>query len=112
MVMLASKMPKLRTFAAEQLYICTALLCYDERSLQGCCWSMDTIAALQTLLVDGRWGADDVEEAKGARLRVIRLLGLQAPKAKQRDGTIKRSRGAVAGDESYQGLLNDFARGL
>jgi hypothetical protein len=117
MVMLASKMPKLRVYVAEQLYLCCMLMVASNATASApgaACWSSGRLAAVQDTLGAHRWGDDDIAKVKEARLQIINLFGLQPPKVK--GGTARAAVGKAAnsaiGSESYQGLLNDFARGL
>lgn len=112
MVMLVSKMPRLRSLVAEHLYLSTAILlaappcCNDTHGT----WPEGTLTALQDILRAQCWDADNMEVVKEARLQVISLLGLPAPVAKR--AVTKKTVGSGRADESYQALLNDFARGL
>ena len=57
------------------------------------------------------WGSPDLKEVRQARGQMIRLLALTTPEAVQ--GTGKQARAATDSKmESYQALLNDFARGF
>jgi hypothetical protein len=113
MVMLASKMPKLRVFVAEHLYMSTALLLAQSSAQPPASWTSGCLASLQGVLRTQRWGTEDVAEVRATRLQVIQLLGLQPPKARvEPAGSEARPAKRSQADETYQGLLNDFARGL
>ena len=112
-VLLGSKMPRVRSFAAEQLYASSLLWRRQRNGCNAATWTPGTVAALQDILRSQRWGSDDAGPCLEARTQMIRLLGLKAPVAKERAAK-PGSAGTTTVDEhaTYQGLLNDVARGL
>jgi hypothetical protein len=110
-VLLGSKMPRLRALAAEQLYICCILLQANAAQESKSVWSVGTISALQEILRAQCWGSDSAKSAMEARAQIISLMGIQTPAAKLKS---KQQTATVVGENyaSYQALLNDVARGL
>jgi hypothetical protein len=110
-VLLGSKMPRLRALAAEHLYICCILLQTSPAPTRASAWGEGTIAALQEILRAQCWGSDNAKSALEARSQIIRLMGLETPNAKL--GSKPKAERAPGEDyTTYQALLNDVARGL
>lgn len=114
MVLLGSKMPRVRSFAAEQLYASSLLWRTQSNSVRHeATWSQGTVAALQDILCAQCWGADNARPCLEARTQTISLLGLRAPAAKERAAKPSSAEASAADEHAtYQGLLNDVARGL
>jgi hypothetical protein len=112
MVLLVSKMPRLRSLVAEHLFLSTAILLATSTSCNDThgTWSAGRLTTLQDILRAQCWDTGNMDEVKAARLRVISLLELPAPVASK--VVMMKSVGPGQADESYQALLNDFARGL
>ena len=111
MVMLASKMPRLRLHAAQRLHTSAALLLADPIRP----WERAEMTTLRGILGAHDWSDDSMKRVKQARQQVIGVLGLSAPVARRATAeSMSRGRACAkqAADEGYQGLLNDVARGL
>lgn len=116
MVMLASKMPKLRLHASSRLHLCTRLVLAAH---EGCApvqvtpWDIASFRTLQSILEAQDWGAQSLERIKQARQQVMNVLGVQPPAVRK---TLPAKQQAA--DEAnvdmggYQVFLNDVARGL
>ncbi|KAL6757954.1 armadillo-type protein [Haematococcus lacustris] len=111
MVLLVSKYPKVRRFAAEQLYL--ALLTLEPGETGGPGTGIPEAAAesAQELVLETTWDGT-MEEAKSARDSLAQLLQVPLPvmKAPAATGVIKQK--VRDENESYQALLDDFARGV
>ncbi|KAF5833817.1 hypothetical protein DUNSADRAFT_9764 [Dunaliella salina] len=112
MVLLASKFPKVRRHAAEQLYL--ALLALEPHETGGPDEgiSAEAAEAAQEVLVSTAWD-EDIGVVKAARDGIAAHLQVPLPAMRAPAGSQARSKNDGAKDEyaSYASLLTDFARG-
>jgi hypothetical protein len=111
MVLLGSKVPKIRQTAAERLYFTTVLL-QNRRELRGM-WNPGTVSILQQLLCSVSWDHDDISAVKATRAQIIDVLGLNSPARNENVAVVTKRGPPCQGDQrTYQALVNDFARGI
>ena len=115
MVLLVSKFPKVRRFAADRMYF-GALVVQAQLDKEGghSYWRPDIIKVLLNILSSTTWDGNFPFDVKTGRAKLVELLKLEAPKTKA--GIVKRNTPShtLNADEnaSYQALVDDFARGL
>lgn len=112
MVLLGSKVPIVRNYTAERLYVALLLLRTRAKSNPGTTpWSSATLEAVQEMLCSINWATvDGVEGVKATRDRILGSLHVSPPVRK----TPRKVKAEAPRDTetSYETLVNDFARGM
>lgn len=112
MVLLCSKLPTVRNYTAERLYVALLMLQrpvdIDPRFRR---WSSATLGVVQTLLCSVNWGTvESIDELKAVRENVMHALSIAAPAKKENRKSKQPERRRQ--ETSYRTLLYDFERGM
>lgn len=113
MVLLGSKVPTVRMYAADRLYVAILMLARRAGShpaQEG--WSSVTLKNVQALLCSVNWSTvDGVKRVKAARDQILGALDLDPP-AKKEQRKVKAAAESSNTQSSYKNLVYDFARGM
>lgn len=112
MVLLCSKIPTVRNYTAERLYVALLMLQrqVDSDPSFGT-WSSESLNAVQILLCSVNWGSVEcIDELKIVRDNVLNALSIAAPVKKEKR-KLKEPESRLQ-ETSYRSLLYDFERGL
>lgn len=112
MVLLCSKVPTVRNYAAERLYLAILMLQRQVgRNTTKESWSSATFSTVQTLLCSVHWGSVEcVDTVKSVRDNILGAFCIASPVKNEKRKVKAPERKET--DMSYKSLLYDFERGM